>query len=579
MNIVTEKPYKDRLGDGIFTILNLNEEDFNRFIEILTIAPNKKIEDWINFYYSTDYCKNPDNEIKIGLDEKNTRRYSSMATRDSNYSITEFMSQLELYLQNLERDSDEYLRCNKIVSTRNIDALKRFFSGRNGEYSELIDKLFEVLTNLDICQKFMNFDENIDYFKIEEKSYQIEDYLRKFGEIFKYRDETEGEENAFFLGNYLIRNFNLPESIRATMLQNATQIYQFYHERYSRYVDRRYEFRELDKEDDMRTFRIGDEPNWNVNKELRAAIFNDMPEDLSLEEQALFIYTRLCQELEYNEEYLYRDKDISSQFESDFSQEQLESIKPGSKITCFDFSRIFSKLVNELAGDIEAVIISQGTNRGHFLTGFYTDKVSVRLEAININLEGRKDPTNDLMKAKNGIKLRGVQPIFDRDGIINDSLRKVYSLTYGKDALSIKGFVQELKSLPQTEVPNDIKLKLQSFIEVMRDRGIVGNEFVQTLDGMCKAKFFGQDVEKAYLGKRMEHDGKKHIQRMILFRQKGTEEQEEPQFYLIDTSTLKMVEPTQQQLIEELNSGSMIYESEKHKIAGIDKEANDDTAK
>lgn len=66
---------------------------------------------------------------------------------------------------------------------------------------------------------------------------------------------------------------------------------------------------------------------------------------------------------------------------------------------------------------------------------------------------------------------------------------------------------------------------------------------------------------------------------MILFRQKGTEEQEEPHFYLIDTSTLEMVEPTQQQLIEELNSGSMIYESEKHKIAGIDKEVNDDTAK
>lgn len=43
MNILTEKPYKDRLSDGIFTILNLGEEDFNRFIEILTIAPNKKI--------------------------------------------------------------------------------------------------------------------------------------------------------------------------------------------------------------------------------------------------------------------------------------------------------------------------------------------------------------------------------------------------------------------------------------------------------------------------------------------------------------------------------------------------------
>lgn len=575
MNIVTEKAFKDRLSDGIDTIINLNEADFNKFIEMLTIEPNKETENWIDFFYSTDRSKQPEKDIKLGLFKKNERKYIGGAV----YSITDFISQLESYINNFNQDSNEYLRCSEIISTRSIEALKKYFSGRNGEDYELVDRLFEVLTSPDICQKFMDFDEHKDFFKINNKEYQIEDYLKKFGEIFKYRDELEGEEHAFFVGDFLIRQFNLPEDLKTIMYQNATQIYQTYHERYTRYVDRRYEFRALDNEEDMRVFRNGDEPDWNVNEALRASIFNDMPQGLSLEEQALFIYTRLCQELEYNEEYLYRDKGISSQFESDFSQQQLESIKPGSKITCFDFSRIFSKLVNELKGDIEAVVISQGTNRGHFLTGFYTDKVSVRLEAIRINLNGKKDPTNDLMKAKNGIKLRGIQPIFDKDKIVKDSLNKVYSLVYGKDTLSIKSFVQELKDIPETDVPNDINLKLQSFLEVMRDKGIVGNEFVQTLDGMCMAKFFGKDVEKAYLGKRIEHDGKKHIQRMVLFRQKEKEEQEEPHLYLIDTSTLEMVEPTPQQLIEKLTSGSIIYESEKHKIAGIDKEAKDDTTK
>lgn len=575
MNIVTEKAFKDRLSDGIDTIINLNEADFNKFIEMLTIEPNKETENWIDFFYSTDRSKQPEKAIKLGLFQKNERKYIGGAV----YSITDFISQLESYINNFNQDSNEYLRCSEIISTRSIEALKKYFSGRNGEDYELVDRLFEVLTSPDICQKFMDFDEHKDFFKINNKEYQIEDYLKKFGEIFKYRDELEGEEHAFFVGDFLIRQFNLPEDLKTIMYQNATQIYQTYHERYTRYVDRRYEFRALDNEEDMRVFRNGDEPDWNVNEALRASIFNDMPQGLSLEEQALFIYTRLCQELEYNEEYLYRDKGISSQFESDFSQQQLESIKPGSKITCFDFSRIFSKLVNELKGDIEAVVISQGTNRGHFLTGFYTDKVSVRLEAIRINLNGKKDPTNDLMKAKNGIKLRGIQPIFDKDKIVKDSLNKVYSLVYGKDTLSIKSFVQELKDIPETDVPNDINLKLQSFLEVMRDKGIVGNEFVQTLDGMCMAKFFGKDVEKAYLGKRIEHDGKKHIQRMVLFRQKEKEEQEEPHLYLIDTSTLEMVEPTPQQLIEKLTSGSIIYESEKHKIAGIDKEAKDDTTK
>ena len=574
MDIVTEKAYKDRLSDGISTILNLDENDFNRFIEMLTIAPNEKIEEFIRFFYSTDPCKNPDNEIKIGLDEENTRGY--LIRKDGLYSLMHFFYQLESYIQNLEKDSDEYLRCNRIIATRNIDGLKNFFSGMNGEDFELIDKLFETLINPDICQKFINFDENRDYFKIESKSYQIEDYLKKFGEIFQFRYEVEGE--TFFNGPSFKRHFYLPESVKSIMYQNATRIYQAYQERYTRYVDQRYEFRALDNENDMRTFRDGDEPDWNINEELRAAVFNNMPQNLSLEEQALFIYIRLCQALEYNEEYLYRDKDISSQFDWNFSQEHLESIKPGSKITCFDFSRIFSKLVNELDGDIEAVIIVQGggRGRGHFLTGFYTDKVSVRLESININLNGQGDPTNDLTKAKNGIKLAGVQPIFDREGIINDSLEKVYSLTY--DTIFTKGLLQKLKSLPETDVTDDFKLKLESFIEVMRDRGSSGNEFVQTLSLMCKLNFFGKDVEKAYLGKRIEQDGEKHIRRQVLFRQKGAEEQKEPHFYLIDTSTLEMIEPTSQQLIEKFNLGILIYENEKHKITGIDKEAHDDTA-
>ena len=60
--------------------------------------------------------------------------------------------------------------------------------------------MFEVLTNPNICEKFINFDEYSDLFKIDGKEYQIGDYLKKFGEIFKYRDETEGEEYAFLQG-------------------------------------------------------------------------------------------------------------------------------------------------------------------------------------------------------------------------------------------------------------------------------------------------------------------------------------------------------------------------------------------
>ena len=76
----------------------------------------------------------------------------------------------------------------------------------------------------------------------------------------------------------------------------------------------------------------------------------------------MYVYVKLCTILEYDEEYMYRNKDISLKFESTFLREHLEKIVPKSKVTCFDFSRIYAKLINELDVDIEAVIISEGAN-------------------------------------------------------------------------------------------------------------------------------------------------------------------------------------------------------------------------
>ena len=566
MNIVTEKEIKGRLTDGINTLLTLSDEDFEKVIDILQIKKgNARNQDIIRLFYSTDQCEAPDRDITLGLEDPNNSRYYFGTVP----SMEEIFGELDSRTTSNAEKLDESIRAKAILETRGLEALKKVYLNDNADNIELINRLFEILENPDILEKFLNYENNSEDFSVGENGATIQDYFKLLGDIFGNIDKSgnlKGQKSI--ADNFFIPNLD-------SIIQSVKEIYQRYN--VDRYVDPGYEFRAVNFNEEV--FRDGDEPEWDISPQLYDAIYKDMPEGLSVEEQALYIYTKLCSVLEYDEEYLYRGKGISSKFESDFSKEHLESILPGSKITCFDFSRIFAKMVNEIEGDIEAVVISEGANRGHFLTGFYTDKVSVRLEAININLNGRKDPTNDLMKAKNGIKLRGIKAQSDRENMIDSSMDRVYESIYGRQALSVKGFVQELKSLPETNVPDDVKLKLQSFIEVMRDRGILGNEFVQTLDGMCKTKFFGQDVEKAYLGKRIEHDGEKHIQRMILFRQKGTEEQEEPHFYLIDTSTLEMGEPTQQQLIEELNSGSMIYESEKHKIAGIGKEANDDTAK
>jgi len=575
MYIVTEKKSNDKVKDGIDMLINLSEEKFNDFLDMLTISSDETIENWVYIFYSTDKCKRPEIDIKEGVFRQNERNYVG-----NGFRIEYFMRELKSYMAGLEPNSAQWLRLNRIYSTRDITALKRYFSGNDERDIELIDRLFDVLTDDSMCEKFTNFDEHSEEFYIEGKEVPIQEFLKMFGEIFKYRDETYGDANAFFEGSSFINQFFLPQEIRATIYRNATQIYKTYYERYGRYIDRRYEkyeFREPSNIEDMPSIREGDEPEWNVNEELRISVFKNMPQDLSLEEQALFIYTRLCQELKYNEEYFFQDTNTSAQITNDFSKEHLESIKPGSKVTCFDFSRIFSKIVNKLDGNIEAVVIPQGKNKGHFLTGFYTDRASVRLEAMNIHLNDSPDITNDLMKAKAGIELGGVHAIFDRDGIVEEALKKVYSLTYKKTARTIGDFVQELKSIPQVEVPtDDTNLKLQSLIEVVRAKGIDGNEFVQTLETMLKNNFLSKDVQKAFVGKRNEENGRTHTKRMILFRLKSKKENGESQLFLVDTSPPEMIDTTSQQLLDEFNKGNMFYEDKQYKIPGIDREEVDD---
>ena len=244
MNIVMEKELHGRLQDGINTILNLNEEDFNKLISMLTVENEKNLENFIYLFYSTDEYKNSNSDIKLGVNENNERGYVGGLS----YSIKDFISELETYIHNLDKTSNEYILCQEVVNTRSFEAFKRIFEGKNGEKTGLVNKLFEVLTNSDELEKFMDFKNNSDHFAINGEQQDIEEYLKIFGDIFKYKDDSEGEEYTFFPGMALLTvNFNIPETLVETIKKNAIELYDKYHREYSRYIDKRYEFKALDR--------------------------------------------------------------------------------------------------------------------------------------------------------------------------------------------------------------------------------------------------------------------------------------------------------------------------------------------
>ena len=153
-----------------------------------------------------------------------------------------------------------------------------------------------------------------------------------------------------------------------------------------------------------------------------------MPNNLSPEEKALYVYYKMCNIFLYDEGYMYRDKIQKVNYTDEFSKDHLEKIVPGDKITCYDFSRIYEKVIKNLP-EIDVVIISEGVNSGHFLNGISTRNGAVELEAINTMKSGENgDVANDLLRAKLGQKLIGIDVVNGQPGVFEMANQKVYEI-------------------------------------------------------------------------------------------------------------------------------------------------------
>lgn len=573
MNIISEKKEFSRMIDGISTILTLPEEQFNLLIQQMN--PNgKKIMEELWFYYQTDKCSEPENIIQIGLEKTydENRKYISRRYYGGTYfSMYQILEQCQNMLNNYAEDSKEYSRICEIIHTRDLAAFKAYYSKDKNLNPIMLDKIFEILSSDEIYSKFLDYSNNKKEFAIDGEEIPFNKYIEHLGEIFGIRDRKGDLSDT----NQISIDFFIPKlkELKNRYSQMFDKI------NMERYVNPRYTFSVTFPMN--KVIRDGDEPNWEIAPEIYEEIYQEMPENLSLEEKAMHIYSKMCIMFDYDEGYLYRKNLNKINYESKFSKEHLEGIRPGDKITCFDFSRMYAKLINELDGDITAVMILQGANEGHALAGFYTTNVSATVDAININ--SKEDATNDLTKAKKGIYLKGVKIIYDKEGIIEQAINKVYSNILGKNPKSIKEYIQELEHIPTSEdIPDDIGLKLQSLLEVMKKNKLSGNEFTQTFWEVLQTNFLGKNkLERAYLGELKESNNSKRFKRHILLRQveQNKDKGSLKEVYLIDTDTLDLTTCWEEDIIARLKSWEFIYENEDRKLFGIDRGEYNDTIK
>ncbi len=170
-------------------------------------------------------------------------------------------------------------------------------------------------------EKFLDFDNNKEEFVVGGKQLQSKQILKVIGESFG----TIGYSGSFMGDTSFYQDFYISEMEQYE--NSVRKIYNSYN--MDRYIDPKYEFKRSSFYETI--IRKDDEPDFTINPELQASIMGEMPEDLSLEEQAIYIYCKLCKELTYDEGYMYKNKLNRERYDSIFSREYLESIKPRFK--------------------------------------------------------------------------------------------------------------------------------------------------------------------------------------------------------------------------------------------------------
>ena len=286
MNIISQKEETNRMVDGIHTILSLPEEQYNLLIQ--KMIPSDKAIESLRFYYITDSCEVPTNPIQLGLEQERdeSQRYIGRSYfGGKNFSMHEILQQCQSMLGDYPTDSLEYFRISEILHTRDLTSFKSSYSSKKNINPMLLDKIFEILSSDDMLSRFVDYSNNTEIFAIDGKEVPLSNYLEHLGQFFGNKDKDGSLSNS----NRISSDFFIPdlEELKKRYLQIFDEI------NIDRYVNPVYTFSSGPKLDD-KIVRYGDEPNWTLSSETYQEIFDNMPQNLSLEEQAMYIYCKMC---------------------------------------------------------------------------------------------------------------------------------------------------------------------------------------------------------------------------------------------------------------------------------------------
>lgn len=520
MQKVLYKRENGKIADSIKQILNTDKKEFDEILETL---------------------RNPKGILDVLYQEE-----------IDNPDMTQEMFEVTFFLRELSKIETNQIsgqqknRIHKLLQCRTENVLKKLIREEYKLSKKEVEEIFGVLEGHESFSEFINRK------KIESKQKIKPKNILSFLKLRRNKWLLEGEK---FREKHYYEIMN--------RVCNGDYSIHFFSNEQQKYINNFKSIKNrLDAERQVKKYPIvigrEDEPDWKINDELKEYVYKDMPEGLTSEEKAVWIYIRLCKTLSYD------DSRCFEKTSNKINISLLESIKPNSNLICYDFARVYAKLVNSMQDkDIEAKIVGR---EGHFLVNVVSKDVIMKAEATEIT-----SSTNEFFKVKMGLPIEGIHALYDPKGIIQNSIEKFTHLIY-KDVHTIESYINMLNVIRSEETGRESKAdgtelynKLDSLAKTMEENNISGTEAIFGIIKFSRLGFLGDNIEKAWIKKKIQsrEDGIKYNSGSIVCQRENN------QFCIVDCTEMKVVQMEKEDLLEKFRTGEYSYKNPNYIIESL----------
>lgn len=514
-------PHDDRIKAALQTILTLPPAEFDFFVQNALQCPEQDLE----CFYASDPNKIRQPQVHIGIEEFIPAAARCGKFNGDKIALLDFLPQLKTAAKTQGAKS----QLQQLESTLNWwDLFVAYYSRTAKIKPEDATRLLVLLEQPQLLSNMLKKGDNAAL--KTHIGYICDRRLpdsRAFAQIFGAARMADIRENY--------------ESLKQQGIN------------FDRYINPFYTFEKVQYapgKNSILARAYRDKTDFTINPQLLAQLDLASCHETTPEAKAIWLYTKLCATMQYDEGYFYRERRVDPNDDPLASLQVAAKVTADTPVTCFNFARLAVKLLNQIKG-VEATLIALGSNLGHFRFGFYTDKISVDAEPIN-----PVNGYNDLARAKLGIPPLGLTAIYGAE-LLEKLVAQTATPLLTAHKQDLQTYLQVLQTLPSDEPEPQIDLK--ELLAALKANGVDGASVIQVLINLNR-HFAQPPYELARAGAR-EAQG---ITPKLLVRNRNLISQ-------IDLKDLSMTPVPNAMVAWNLAHDKLFYADEQHTLGGLEK--------